>query len=206
MSDNTRERWDAAYADEDAPPPWVIQEPQPEVVALLRRRLITGRVLDAGCGTGEHSLLAKEHGLSVIGVDISPRAVATARRKAAERGVDVEFVVASVLEPLPFEVGAFDTVLDSGVFHSFEGAEQGAYVENLTRVTAPSGRLHLICFSEHQPGEGEWGPRRITQAEIRTAFAEGWAVEELEPAIYRINEFHDTTKVRAWRALLRRVP
>lgn len=206
MSDNTMERWDAAYADDDDPPPWVIQEPQPEVVSLFGRQLIIGRVLDAGCGTGEHSLLAKENGLSVTGIDISPKAVAAARRKAAERSLDVEFIVASVLEPLPFEEGAFDTVLDSGVFHSFVGAEQSAYVDNLTRVTRHGGRLHLICFSEHQPGEGEWGPRRITQAEIRTAFAGGWTVEEIQPAIYRINKFHDTTHVKAWRALLRRAP
>jgi ubiquinone/menaquinone biosynthesis C-methylase UbiE len=204
MSDNTPERWDAAYADESDPPPWVIDEPQPEVVALLERQLIGGRLLDSGCGTGEHSLLAAANGATVTGVDISQKAVETARRKAEDRGVDVDFAVASMLEPLPFDDGVFDTVLDSGVFHSFAGAEQRAYVDNLTRVTRLDGRLHLICFSEHQSGEGEWGPRRITQAEIRAAFADTWSVDEIEPAIYRINEFHDTTHVKAWRALLRR--
>ena len=204
MSDNSPERWDAAYADESDPPPWVIDKPQPEVVALLERQLIAGRLLDSGCGTGEHSVLAAENGATVTGVDISRRAVETARRKAADRGVSVDFAVASMLEPLPFDDGSFDTVLDSGVFHSFAGTEQRAYVDNLTRVTRLDGRLHLICFSEHQPGEGEWGPRRITQAEIRVAFADTWSVDEIEPAIYRINEFHDTTNVKAWRALLRR--
>jgi SAM-dependent methyltransferase len=206
MSDNTAERWDAVYADDDDPPPWVIKEPQPEVVRLIERQLITGRVLDSGCGTGEHTLLAAKHGATVTGVDISRRAVDAARRKAAERGVDVELAVVSMLEPVPFDDGAFDTVLDSGVFHSFEGEEQRTYVDNLSRVTKDGGLLHLICFSEHQPGEGEWGPRRITQAQIRAAFADAWSVEELEPAVYRINEFHDTTHVKAWRALLRRGP
>lgn len=204
MSENTAERWDAAYADASDPPPWVIEEPQPEVVALIERQLITGRLLDSGCGTGEHSLLAAEHGAAVTGVDISRNAVEAARRKAADRGIDVELAVASMLEALPYDDGAFDTVLDSGVFHSFAGTEQRAYVDNLTRVTKQGGRLHLICFSEHQPGEGEWGPRRITQAEIRAAFAAGWSVEEIQPAIYRITEFHGTTRVKAWRALLRR--
>ncbi|HVE98490.1 MAG TPA: class I SAM-dependent methyltransferase [Mycobacteriales bacterium] len=204
MSDNSPERWDAAYADESDPPPWVIEEPQPEVVALLEREPITGQLLDSGCGTGEHSLLAAERGAVVTGVDISRNAIDTARRKAAARGLAVEFAVASMLEPLPFDDGVFDTVLDSGVFHSFEGAEQRAYVDNLTRLTKRDGQLHLICFSEHQAGEGEWGPRRITQAEIRAAFADGWSVDEIQPAIYRINEFHDTTQVKAWRALLTR--
>lgn len=204
MSDNTAERWDAVYADDDDPPPWVIEAPQPEVVGLVERGLVAGRLLDSGCGTGEHSLLAAQHGAAVMGVDISARAVEKARRKAAERGIDLELAVVSMLEPVPFEDGAFDCVLDSGVFHSFEGQEQRDYVDNVTRVTRGGGLLHLICFSEHQPGEGEWGPRRIAQAEIRAAFADGWEVEELEPAVYRINEFHDTTHVKAWRAMLRR--
>ena len=204
MSDNAAERWDGVYADDDDPPPWVIEEPQPEVVTLMARRLIAGRLLDSGCGTGEHSLLAREHGATVTGVDISRKAIGIARDKAVSRGVDVDFAVINMLEPVTFDNGAFDTVLDSGVFHSFDGTEQRAYVDNLTRVTKGDGLLHLICFSEHQSGEGEWGPRRITQAEIRAAFADAWSVVEIEPAIYRINEFHDTTRVKAWRALLRR--
>lgn len=204
MSDNTAEHWDAVYADDDDPPPWVIEEPQPEVVAIIERGLITGRLLDSGCGTGEHSLLARENGAAVTGVDISRNAIRKAQRKASERGIDVDFSVANMLEPVPFDDGVFDTVLDSGVFHSFGGTEQRVYVDNLSRVTRADGLLHLICFSEHQPGEGEWGPRRITQAEIRAAFSDAWSVDEIEPATYRINEFRDTTQVRAWRALLRR--
>ncbi|HEX5018076.1 MAG TPA: class I SAM-dependent methyltransferase [Actinomycetes bacterium] len=205
MSENTPEHWDGVYSDLDDPPPWVIDKAQPEMETLISRGLIAGRLLDSGCGTGEHSLLARENGAEVLGVDISRNVIEIARRKAEDRGLDVEFSVVNMVELVPFEDGAFDTVLDSGVFHSFSGAEQRAYVDNLTRVTNPDGLLHLICFSEHQPGEGKWGPRRITQAEIRAAFAEGWSVDEIEPAVFRINEFRDTTHVKAWRALLRRV-
>lgn len=77
------------YADLNDPPPWMIEEPQPEVVDLIRRQLITGRMLGSGCGTGEHSLLAARHGAAVTGVDISRNAVEAARRKAADRGIDV---------------------------------------------------------------------------------------------------------------------
>jgi ubiquinone/menaquinone biosynthesis C-methylase UbiE len=206
MSDNSGERWDGVYADESDMPPWVIDEPQPEVVKLIDQQLITGRLLDSGCGTGEHSLLAAEQGAEVTGVDISRNAIEIARRKAADRGIAVEFAVINMLEPVPFDDASFDTVLDSGVFHSFEGGEQRSYVDNLTRVTKPDGLLHLICFSEHQPGEGEWGPRRIRQAEIHAAFHDGWTVEQIEPATFHIKEFHDTTHVKAWRALLRRRP
>ena len=202
MSDTSAERWDAVYADADDPPPWVIDEPQPEVVALAERGLLTGRLLDSGCGTGEHSLLAAEHGATVTGVDISRRAVERARRKAADRGVDVELAAVDMLGAVPFDDGGFETVLDSGVFHSFDGPEQQAYVGNLTRVTKAGGQLHLICFSDLQPGD--WGPRRIPQSEIREVFAEGWEVEELEAATFHLHAQFDPTEVRAWRALLRR--
>jgi SAM-dependent methyltransferase len=203
MSESSAERWDAVYTDTDQPPPWVIAEPQPEVVALADRGMLTGRLLDAGCGTGEHALLAAARGATVTGVDISPRAVARAQGKAAERGADVAFAVVDLLGSVPFEDASFDTVLDSGVFHSFADDDQAAYVGNLTRVTAVGGRLHLLCFSEYQPGD--WGPRRITQAELRAAFTGGWSVEELEPAVFRVNEVHGTTRVQAWRAHLLRV-
>lgn len=201
MSDSSAERWDAAYADGDLAP-WLIGEPQPEVVALVHQDLLTGRLLDSGCGTGEHSLLAAAHGATVTGVDISRRAVETARRTAADRGIAAAFAVVDLLDTVPFGDAAFDTVLDSGVFHSFAGAEQRAYVDNLTRLTRLEGRLHLICFSEHQPGS--WGPHRLTQAEIRAAFAQGWSVEEVSPAVFRVNEVHGTTEVKAWRAVIRR--
>jgi SAM-dependent methyltransferase len=153
VSDNSPERWDAVYADPDDPAPWVIEEAQPEVVALLGRGLLTGRLLDSGCGTGEHSLLARQHGAEVTGVDISRNAVEIARGKARERGIDIHFQVVNMLEPVHFDDAVFDTVLDSGVFHSFEADEQRAYVANLTRVTKPDGLMHLICFSDLQPGD-----------------------------------------------------
>lgn len=65
-----------------------------------------------------------------------------------------------MLDPVPFDDGGFDTVLDCGVFHSFAGAEQRAYVDNLTRVTMHGGRLHLICFGEPQPDTTQVGAWR----------------------------------------------
>ncbi len=50
--------WDTAYAEGSAPAPWDIGRPQPAFARLADRGLLAGRVLDAGCGTGEHTLLA----------------------------------------------------------------------------------------------------------------------------------------------------
>jgi methylase of polypeptide subunit release factors len=69
--------WDAVYAS--TPPPWDIGRAQPAFVRLARSSMLCGRVLDVGCGTGEHALLAAAHGADAMGVDVSPRAIEQAR-------------------------------------------------------------------------------------------------------------------------------
>ena len=51
-------------------------------------------MLDAGCGTGENALHVASLGLSVLGVDVAETALVSAREKAAERGIEVEFAAA----------------------------------------------------------------------------------------------------------------
>jgi 2-polyprenyl-3-methyl-5-hydroxy-6-metoxy-1,4-benzoquinol methylase len=63
-------------------PPWVIGEPQPAIVELERAGLIRGRVLDIGCGTGEHTILLTRLGYDVLGIDFAQEAVEQARRNA----------------------------------------------------------------------------------------------------------------------------
>ena len=61
------------------------------------RRRTHGALLDAGCGTGEHTVLAARRGADALGIDVSPRAIEIARRKAAERGVGTIFQVLDAL-------------------------------------------------------------------------------------------------------------
>src|SRR6516162_4011008 len=73
------------------PAPWDIGKPQWQFTANADR--VTGRVLDAGCGTGEHALFFAARGHRVTGIDFVEEAVRRARAKAAERGMDVTFLV-----------------------------------------------------------------------------------------------------------------
>lgn len=76
--------FDNAYKSHTAP--WVIGEPQPAIVGLERAGLVRGKVLDAGCGTGEHTILLTRLGYDVLGVDSAPTAIEQARANAAEKG------------------------------------------------------------------------------------------------------------------------
>ncbi len=152
--------WDASYVG--GPAPWDIDRPQPAVARLAEAGAFTGVVLDAGCGTGEHALLLAARGLPVLGIDVAPTAIARAREKAAARGLDVEFRVGDALHLS----GAFDTVLDCGLFHTFDADERRAYVASLAAVTR--GRLFVLCFGEADV------PHPVTEAELRAAFTDGW--------------------------------
>jgi SAM-dependent methyltransferase len=183
--------FDAIYAE--GTPAWDIGRPQPAFEQLAAAGDLVGRVLDVGCGTGEHALLAASLGHEAVGVDLSARAIEMATTKATERVLDVRFVVADALRLV--DLGEqFDTVLDCGLLHVLGDSDRERYVGSLADVVRPGGRVHLLCFSDGQPGD--WGPRRLTRDEIQAAFAAGWEIESVEPAV--IDLTWDAAGAVAW--------
>src|SRR5262249_47273246 len=142
-----------------------------------------GSVLDAGCGTGENALFFAGQGRPVLGIDYLEGPIREARRKAAERGLDAEFLVRDALALSSFD-RRFDAVIDSRLFHVFSDEDRARYVAGLAHVTTPGGRLFLLCFSDEEPGTQ--GPRRVSQRELRQSFADGWDVEEIRPARFEV--------------------
>jgi 2-polyprenyl-3-methyl-5-hydroxy-6-metoxy-1,4-benzoquinol methylase len=100
-----------------SPPPWDIGRPQPAFLGLARAGLIRGRVLDAGCGTGEHTLMAAGLGLDATGVDLAASALRAAERKARDRRLTARFLRRDARR-LAHLGEYFDTVLDCGLFTS----------------------------------------------------------------------------------------
>ena len=170
--------WDASYLD--GPAPWDIGHPQPAIARLAREGAFTGAVLDAGCGTGENALHIAGPGVRVLGVDVAEAALAMAREKAAERGIEAEFELADALR---FDrLGrTFDTVLDCGLFHSFDGDDKRpAYVASLASVTRAGSIVHVLCFSDAEPV----GPHPVSEPELRAPFdGDGrWSIASMAPA------------------------
>lgn len=130
--------FDAAYAA--GTPPWDIGRPQPAFARLAGDGALRGRVLDVGCGTGEHALMAATLGFEAVGVDASPRAIERARRKAVERSLDVRFLVVDALDLSTLDA-QFDTAIDCGLFHVFGDEDRARYVESLRHAISPGGQI-----------------------------------------------------------------
>jgi SAM-dependent methyltransferase len=191
--------WDASYSD--GPAPWDIGQPQPAIVRLASEGGFAGAVLDAGGGTVENTLHVASLGLSVLGVDVAETALAIARKKAANRGIEVEFATADAfhLERLGRR---FETVMDCGLFHTFNSDERPGYVASLASITKHDGTLYVLCFSDDRP---DTGPHPVRQEELRAAFhlSNGWNVTAIEPD--RIQTRYHDNGAPAWFATIKRI-
>ena len=190
--------WDDIYQGNRAP--WDIGRPQSAILRLADAGELIEPVLDVGCGSGEHALLAATSGLEVTGVDISHLAIERARAKARQRGLSAQFLVGDVLALREIErlEPPFQTVIDTGCFHTFANADRPVYAANLALVVEPGGVLHLLCFSEHTPGTD--GPRRVTQAELRATFSRDWRVDRIEPEAFAVSNLWTGLQPNAWLA------
>jgi SAM-dependent methyltransferase len=184
--------------------PWDIGKPQPPFAAIADR--VTGPVLDAGCGTGEHALFFAARGLQVTGIDFVDVAIRRAQRKARARRLAVQFLVkdATTLSDCGER---FASVIDCGLFHVFSDDDRRRYVQGLARVVEPGGRLFLMCFRDEEPGTE--GPRRVSRQELYDAFADDWVVESVHPCRIEVNpKFTQITfsegGPKGWFAVVRR--
>lgn len=100
------------------------------------------RVLDAGCGVGDHVEWLREQGASVVGVDASEQALQAAHERFGNRA---SFAYADLTGPLAFDDGVFDTVLAHLVLDHV--AELSPSFAEFVRVLAGSG--HLVFTTVH---------------------------------------------------------
>jgi SAM-dependent methyltransferase len=183
--------WDGAYRQQgmfEGPPPWNIGEPQPELAALHRAGKFRSDVLDAGCGHAELSLALAADGYTVVGIDLTPTAVAAANKAAKERGLSrASFVQADITSFTGYD-GRFNTIVDSTLFHSLPVEGRDGYLHSVHRAAAPGAGYFILVFAKGAfPADIDFGPNTVTEDELRGAVSKHWEIDEIRPAFIHAN-------------------
>lgn len=147
-----REDWNARYAQRELL--WSA-EPNRRFAAEVGG-LSPGRALDLACGEGRNAVWLAERGWRVTGVDFSDVAIAKAVELAASRGVEVEWVVADVLDHEP-EPHAFDLVVL--LYLQLPREELLPVARSAARAVAPGGTLVVLGHDTTNLTHGHGGPK-----------------------------------------------
>lgn len=191
MSSDQVMDWDGAYREQahfEGPPPWNIGEPQPELAALAAAGKFRSDVLDAGCGVAELSLSLAAQGYTVVGVDLTPTAVAAATKSAQERGLTTASFVQADITSLSGYDGRFATVVDSTLFHSLPVEGRDGYLRSVHRAAAPGASYFVLVFAKGAfPAEMEPKPNEVDEDELRAAVSKYWEIDEIRPSFILSN-------------------
>ena len=177
-------------------PPWDTKAPKENVIAWQEAGLVHGEVLDIGCGLGDNAVYLAAQGHSVTGLDISPTALITAERRAKDAGVDVRFAVADATK-LDGYTDAFDTVIDSGMYHCLDDDGKRSYAAAVHRATRPGATLLLGAFSDANAQDREWPRPMVSEQTLReTLGGAGWEITSLTSETVQLP--HEDTEAAIW--------
>lgn len=192
MTNPSDQMFESAYrgdTDEMGPgnrPPWSIDEPQPEIQALIDAGKFHGDVLDAGCGEAAVSMYLAERGFTTVGLDQSPTAIELARTEAARRGLaSASFEVADISAFTGYD-GRFGTIVDSTLFHSMPVELREGYQQSIVRAAAPGASYFVLVFdAAAMPADGP--VNAVTEDELRAVVSKYWVIDEIRPARIHAN-------------------
>ena len=192
--------WDDAYRERsrfEGPPPWNIGEPQPELAALAAAGKFRSAVLDAGCGVAELSLSLAAEGYTVVGIDLTPTAIAAATKAAAERGLSTATFEQADITSFAGHDGQFNTVVDSTLFHSLPVDGRDGYLRSIHRAAAPGAGYYVLVFAMGAfPEEWTQRPNQVSEDELRAAVSRYWEIDEIRPAFIHANIPADTPQAQ----------
>ncbi|WP_086930130.1 class I SAM-dependent methyltransferase [Agarilytica rhodophyticola] len=177
------ERFEEEY---EGQPVWDVGKPQQYFVDTLSENLPEAPVLDIGCGKGSLSKLVADLGCEVLGIDFSPKAIESARKKFFGSTPNLSFKVhdAFKLEELNSEFGS---ILDCCFFHMLDDKARGKYISVLNNILKPGGRLYMLNFGVELTVPG--APRGVTEDDIKENFQGDWYIVNSGVTNIEVNGF-----------------
>jgi SAM-dependent methyltransferase len=135
-----------------------------------------GRALDVGCGSGRDAVYLAKRGWRVTAVDNVDKALASARQRAAEEGVEVQWVRGDVaeLDRLGLEPG-YDLLYDIGCIHGLSDSERRGAAAGLTELAAPGATLLIGAFKANRH---PFLPRGMNEDDVVALLGDGWELQE----------------------------
>ena len=184
-----------ARADEGtATVPWADFAPYPRLVSALEREVGSGRALVVGCGLGDDAEHVASLGFATVAFDVSPTAIAVARRRFPQSTVD--YVTADLASPPTSWRGAFDLVVEIFTLQVLTGTARRRAMAQLAATVAPAGRLFVVAGArdEHEPpGAMPWP---LIRAEIDSFHDHGLTAQLVADVI----DDEPSGPVRRWQA------
>jgi len=162
--------WQRRYEQNDTP--WDKGNPSPPLVRYIERNAISGRILVPGCGRGhEVRALAQQADFTVVGIDLSPVAIADAARLTAQAGLETKasFLVGDFFQLSPDLIGTFDWMVEHTCFCAIEPHQRPDYVNATSSALRPGGKVFGIFYLNPDTETGP--PFAVSKEELNQLFA-----------------------------------
>jgi len=186
--------WESRYQTGDMP--WEKGAAHPALIAFLKSNPVHGRVLVPGCGTGHDVRALAATADEVVGLDISPSAVARAKAQPAIGGE--RYVLGDLFALPPSLRGAFDVVFEHTCFCAIDPSLRADYVAAVAGALKPGGHLLAVFYLDPGLDPGETGPPfGVTRAELDALFGSRFTMlrEWPPPATYPGRESREACRL-----------
>ena len=193
------ERYKERYKSGDTP--WDISRADFNLIEVVTQKpILSCKVLDIGCGTGDNSIWLARNRFQVTGTDTSEIALEKAKEKASKADVECNFILFDFRDN-KIEGAPFGFVFDRGCFHSFSsGNGRGRFAQNVADHLEESGLWLTIAGNADEDRQGP-GPPQRTAADIVLAVEPYFEILSLQSSQFGSNH---PNPPRAWRCLMQK--
>jgi len=193
------ERYRERYKSGDSP--WDVGQPDFNLIEVVTKKpILSCKVLDIGCGTGDNSIWLARNCFQVVGIDTSELALERAKERASKANVECNFRPVDFLKD-KIEAAPFGFVFDRGCFHSFSSeSDRRSFAQHVATHLEEGGLWLTIVGNadEHRQGPG---PPQRTAADIVLAVEPYFEVLSLTSSHFGSNRRNPP---RAWRCLMQK--